>query len=257
MNKKDKKIIYSRLEEYLTPYFTNKGFALNKELFAYNKGGFEISWGERADFESWLTFQPFFYITIKEIQTLLRKVFPKKEFPVNTTRAQSTTDFAHEFGVYDFDDSQFNFCAEGVCSYGYRVCLEEEDDEILNGIPILYNVEPIVKDHIAFLEKVAFPYFEKLSTVKGINEYFNTRVLSLSEDIFKDDNLKEKTCDSFQKEEVLSAIVAAYLEDDERFNDIVLQYQKLYAEIDWYLTDINKLVDWINENKNVKNDTTL
>lgn len=253
MKKKDKNKIYNRLEFFLTPYFKERGFELNKKLFSYIKDGNKISWGERADFENWLTFSPRYRVDNKETLEILKKAFPKKVVYYTSTRTQSTTNFAHELGVYDFDNSQFNFCSEGVCSYGYDICLEEEDAKVLEGLPILYNVEPIVKDHIAFLEKVTFPYFEKLSTVKGINEYFNTRVLSLSEEDFEDMNIVR----SFQLEEVLSAIVAAYLVNDINLEEIIFRYKKLYIVSEYYTKDINQLVDWINENKDVKNDTTL
>lgn len=253
MNKIDKKNIYNRLKESLTPYLKSKGFDLHEILFSYVKDDFVVSWGDIADFESWLTFNPYFEVFNKEIIEILNIVFKGEEPSFISNRTQSTTNFAHEFGVYDFDDSQFNFCAEGVCSYGYDICLEEEDAKVLEGLPILYNVEPIVKDHIAFLEKVAFPYFEKLSTVKGINEYFNTRVLSLSEEDFQDMNIVR----SFQLEEVLSAIVAAYLVNDTNLEEIIFRYKKLYIVSEYYTKDINQLVDWINKNKDVKNDTTL
>ncbi len=243
MNKKGKNTIDNRLQKHLTPYFNEKGFVLSKKLFLYAKNEFEVFWGSRTDFESWLTFRPKYIVENERIIKILKKVFPDEVSYYTSLRVQSTR-FAHEFGVYDFDDSPFNHSSGKISTYGYRICLEEEDAGMLEGTPIIYNVAPIIKDHIAFLEKVAFVYFEILSTVKGINEYFNNRVLTLSEEELQSETVQ----DSFQKEEVLSAIIAAYLEKDSRYTSIVAQYKKLYAKNNWYLKDINLLADWINEN---------
>lgn len=247
MNKKERNIIDIRLQKYLNPYLDKKGYSLDKTLFCYVNNDFTISWGDIADCDIWLTFKPYFKIYNGKTVQILNDVFNRKKPVLTSSRVQSTTHFAHEFGVYDFDDSEFNSCSDGICSYGYRICLEEEDAKVLEGIPILCNVEPIVQDHIQFLEKVAFPYFERLSTVEGINDYFNTRVLSLTEEEFQDIMVIK----SFQKEEVLSAIVASYLTKDNNLEEIISRYKKLYLISENYSNDINILSNWIAEHPNL------
>ncbi|OBX25221.1 hypothetical protein A9996_10845 [Gelidibacter algens] len=141
------------------------------------------------------------------------------------------------FGVCDFDCSIFvDLSDNGIeySNYSYKIGIDTD-------------LQPIIKDHIQFMEKVTFPYFEKLSTVKGISDYFNNRLLALTDEELKD----RKVMKSFQKEEVLCAIIASYLENEERLTEVIDTYKKLYSTSEFYFNDINVLDNWIKDNNEV------
>ncbi len=232
MNKTDKQKLYLKLHNLLNPFYEQNGFKHKFSPFSYEKNGAFVFWGAAADYIETLKFKPRFRIVNNNINKIFKTVFPNRVAYYSSSRTQDTIEFAHEFDVHDFDNKPYNFCMHNTCTYFYDIGLDT-------------NLDPIIKDHIEFMEKVTFPFFEKLSTVKGISNYFNDRLLSLSDEDFQN----EKIQDSFQKEEVLSSIIASYLEKEERLNEVIETYKKLYSNNDWYLNDINLLDNWIKENK--------
>lgn len=233
MNKKNKEAVYSKVHTLLDSFYQRNGFEYQSVPFSYKKNGLFVFWGASADYPDWSSFSPRFRVENNQTNALLKEVFPNQVAYITSLRVQSAESFAHEFGVSDFDNSPYNHCNK-TCIYFYKIGLDTD-------------LDPIVQDHINFMEKVTFPYFKKLSTIGGINEYFNNRLLNLSEE----DLTKESTMRSFQKEEVLSAIVAAHLETDTRFDEICSKYKQLYNSIPFYLDDINKLETWLRENPKV------
>ena len=230
MDKNQKEQIYGKMEQLCNPYYLPKGFARDKKIMAYEKDGLLIKLGASSEHFDSINIQPGFRIGNDSINKILKKVFPQWIGHYTSKRTQGSN-FAHEFGVTEFDNSQFNFVGEGGLKYStYSYSIEEDAD-----------LTPIIEDHINFMEKVGFKYFEALSSVKGINEYFNSRLLNLN----KEDFSSEEVSRSFQKEEILSAIVAAHLEKDKRYNEIVERYKKLYSEVELYLQDIEKLTEYI------------
>lgn len=233
MNKKEKQELYLKLHHLLKSFYEKEDFNYKKSPFSYEKMGAFVFWGASADYTETLKFQPLFRIVNNKINKIFKIVFPNRIAYFSSSRTQNTKEFAHEFGVHDFDNRPYNHCMYGVCSYFYDIGLDT-------------NLEPIIKDHIEFMEKVTFPYFDKLSTVKGISDYFNDRLLKLSDKNLKDTGVMR----SFQKEEVLSSIIASYLEKEERLNKVIETYTKLYSISEFYLSDINLLDKWIkNQNE--------
>lgn len=214
-------------------FYKKNNYNLNIETASFYKETSVVSWGIRSKFEDFINFQPIFTVYEKSITKILEKIFPTKSGRISI-RAQGIQ-FARELNVFDFDKREFAVVLENdydFSTYKYKIFLDTD-------------LIPIIKDHIEFMEKVTLPYFEKLSTVKGISNYFNNRLLNLPGTDFKN----EKTQDSFQKEEVLSSIIASYLEKEERLNKVIETYKKLYTDNDWYLNDINILDNWIKENR--------
>ncbi|UKN01175.1 hypothetical protein K6119_15705 [Paracrocinitomix mangrovi] len=238
MKKEAKLKIYSQIESKLIITYNQKGFRSKKIPFQFYRNGFTVLMGASSEYDDSITIRPSFSVKNETIQETLTQVnFPNRLLQLTSKRVQNSN-FAHEFGVTEFDNSSFNFVGEEGLKYAsYYYSIEENT-----------NLTPIVEDHINFMEKVGFRYFEALSTIHGINEYFNNRLLGLSDEFFENPTKKEEIGDSFQKEEVLSAIVAAHLEKDERYKKIVERYKKIYSNNDWYLEDIETLVEYLNQN---------
>ncbi len=221
----------------LLEFYSKNGYAFNKSTYTFKKNQNEVSWTIRSKYPQSNLFRPLLVIRNQEIIQFLNSV---EGINVNmTSKHGQSIKLAHDFEVYEFDKSPFVYSGNyGIESSIYSYEVEESTD-----------LTPIVEDHISFMEKVGFKYFEALITVKGINEYFNDRLLELSDEVFEDATKKEETGDSFQKEEVLSAIVSAHVEKDERLNEIIERYKKLYSDNNWYLQDIEKLVEFLNKNQ--------
>jgi len=234
MNKKEKQELYLKLHHLLKSFYELKGFKYKNSPFRYEKMGAFVFWGASADYIEHSKFQPRFRIENNEINKIFKIVLPNRIAYYSSLRTQNTKEFAHEFGIHDFDNRPYNHCMYGVCSYFYDIGLDT-------------NLEPIIKDHIEFMEKVTFLYFDKLSTVKGISDYFNDRLLKLSDKELKDKGVMR----SFQKEEVLSSIIASYLEKEERLNKVIETYKKLYSISEFYLNDINLLDNWIKDQNEI------
>ena len=230
MNKKEKQELYLKLNHFLKSFYEQNGFKYIISPFSYEKNGAFVFWGAAADYVETSQFQPWFRIENNEINKIFKTVFPNRIAYHTSSRTQNTIEFAHEFGIQDFDNRPYNHCMYGVCTYFYDIGLNTD-------------LEPIIKDHIEFMEKVTFPYFDKLSTVKGISDYFNDRLLKLSDKELKNTGVMR----SFQKEEILSSIIASYLEKEERLNKVIETYKKLYSISEFYLNDINLLDNWIKD----------
>ena len=230
MQKSQKEKIYSKIEELCNSFYLSKGFNFKRKIFSYEFEGFFVSLIATSEYPDKLIIQPFFILEHKEINVILKKVFPQMFRYFSSQRTQGLN-FAHEFNVNEFDNSPYNFKGEVDIEYStYSYEIEE-----------CTNLEPIIADHIAFMDKVGLKYYNKLKTIEGLNEFFNKRVLDLEECDFS----KEEIIDSFQKEEVLSAIVAAHLTKAPNFEIIVEQYKSLYLNNDWYLNDIRKLAEYL------------
>ena len=235
MDKINKDKIYDNIEELCNPYYLPKGFILKKKIMSYQNEGLSIRLGETSEHFDSITVNPRFRIENKLINQVLKIVFPQWVLHFTSTRTQGPI-FAHEFGIIDFDATPYVFIGKyGIKNSIYNYSISADTD-----------LTPIIEDHINFMEKVGFKYFEALSTVKGINEYFNSRLLNLNEEDFSSEEVRR----SFQKEEILSAIVAAHLEKDKRYTEIVDRYKKLYSEVELYLQDIEKLTEYIAKAKN-------
>lgn len=233
MKKAIKAKIYEEMKKLCDSFYSHNGFERQKELTGYEKKGLSVSIAATSEYPDCIMVMPDMCVENKTINKILKVVFPDKVAYFTSIRVQGTK-FANEFGVEEFDDSPYNYPGarrgkkDGIYSYNI-----EEDTDLI----------PIVQDHINFMEKVGLKYFKQLSTVKGIGEYFNNRLLGLPEEDFK----SEKVMRSFQKEEMLSAITAAHLEKDERYPQIVEGYKKLYSNVQLYLKDIEKLVEYLEE----------
>ena len=228
MNKEDRVALDKKIQKKLNPFFTEQGFQLDAKLFRYQKNNVFVFWSARAEFEDWLSYEPWFKIVNDHINKVFKKVFPERISYFSSVRMQNTVAFAHEFNIHDFNGRPYDIGIGTVRFYKYKIHLDT-------------NLNPIIKDHIEFMEKVTFLYFEKLNTVRGISEYFNKKLLDLTEKELRN----ERVQDRFQKEEVLSAIIAAYLEKEKGLYQIIERYEKLYSKNDWYLNDIIQLKNWI------------
>ena len=118
MNKKEKQELYLRIHSLLNPYYQPKGFKYKKSPFSYEKNGAFVFWGAAADYVETSKFQPRFRIVNNEINKIFKIVFPNRIAYYSSSRTQNTIEFAHEFGVHDFDNRPYNYCKFGkVCNY--------------------------------------------------------------------------------------------------------------------------------------------
>ena len=225
----EKKLRQKVLIQLNNSYYEERGFSLNKTTAIFSKGCLTVRWGVSSKGIDHLIFKPQFQISNSKIENKLLIIFPDKSNVVSV-KSQNLL-FAEKLKITNFKNSKFVILSDngiGFSNYLYRIYSDTD-------------LTAIIKDHIDFMEKVTFPYFEKLSTVRGISDYFNNRLLSLSDEELKDREVMK----SFQKEEVLSSIIASYLEKEERLNKVIETYKKLYSISEFYLNDINLLDNWI------------
>ena len=102
-----------------------------------------------------------------------------------------------ELGIVGYQSNYIEKYESGFL-YAYHI-----DEETL--------LDPIINDHINYMKNVALPFFEKLETISGIDSFLNDRILLGDETFFQEKERQNLLKKYFEKREVLSGIVSAYL----------------------------------------------
>lgn len=230
MKKTDEKSIREKIHMSITDFYEENGYILKKVTSTFVNNGFFIEWGPTSKYYSSLVFRPWFRIETVEIKEILKNLFPN-EFSFNTIIRTQSSEFANEMGIKDFDYSLFNYRDENGTSYYYDICIETD-------------LQPIIDDHINFMEKVGFPFFEKMSTLEGIDDYINGRVLDGDKEYFQSEERQKEVKKFFDKREVLSGIIAAQLIKNPRLNELIERYKIMFERNNYILDDVNKVLEY-------------
>lgn len=169
-----------------------------------------------------------------------------KESPLTIIRTQSIT-FAFECGVYDnkiiyspFNSFMSNENSPNILTTdNYRYMIEEDTDLV-----------PIFTDHQYYMEKVTFPFFEKMSTLEGIDSFFND-VITEGDLPFFYSEFNQKFLQKFRrKREILIGVIAAKLNKRNNYNELLNRIKLLWEGNDYILNDFHTLVDYLEHKEN-------
>lgn len=236
------KKIVERYLKYFEPFYINTDFTRSKKLSSFYKNGFEVILGPSATHPGSITLRPRFRVTNFEIQNILEKVFPA-EIGLCTFYRIQDMDFAFECGVQDENiiHSQFNLFATGSLFTGgnggsYYYSIDEYTD-----------LAPILEDHRYFMEKVTFPLFDKLSSLEGIDSFFNDRILTGDMEYFMSEKRQMFLNKVHQKREVLSGLIAAKLTNNLNISHLLFRYKSMWEGNNYILDDVDKLMLYFDE----------
>ncbi|MFZ1704876.1 MAG: hypothetical protein WAT79_11060 [Saprospiraceae bacterium] len=217
------KLIKERYISYFTPFYISAGFEPLKKISGFIKNEFESYIGPSATYPGSITLRPSFSIKNSEIQKILETVFPTEIGLCTYLRVQDM-DFAFECGVCDdkitysphnYYGSGTSFTGGGGGSYYYDI---EEDT----------NLAPILEDHKYYMENVTFPFFEKMSTLQGIDTFINDRLLEgdIENFMLEERQMFLKKVNS--KREAFSGLIAAKLNRRTYYNELIERYKVMY-----------------------------
>lgn len=227
MQKKVVQEINDKILDSISSFYVNNGFKLKKNLSKFIKNDFTIYWGETSKGMDSLVFRPSITLKNKEISNVQSIVFPES-LKNNTIVRVLDLDFAKEFGVGDFESPFVNDHGADGKSYYYRVEIDTD-------------VEPIASDHIRFMDLIGLPFIEKLSSLEGIHEYINERVLKVDHASLKTDEKQKELKKGYGKREVLSGVVASHLLKREDTNLLLRKIKLLFEGNDYILNDLQKV----------------
>jgi len=227
MNSTEQKQLRLKVLEALEPFYTSNGFKLNKSNGVFFKDDFEVFFGVTKKNIDAIYFNPELTILNREISSIHKLIFDKN--CLVTSRLTSSR-LANDFENYDYDYLVEEGIDQGI---GYKV--ESEP-----------NISSIVEHHTAYMVKVGFIFFDNMSSIEGINGFINGRVLEGSELDFINHAKTPYIKDFFNKREILSGTIAAYLVSEPEIEKLLNRYRKLFEGNGYILNDLEKVVAYFN-----------
>jgi len=217
----------------LKEFYNEKGFTLDTKVTRFIKNGFDVFLGGGAIRSDNILIYPSFSVENLEIKKVLKTIFPEDLTHLVTYQMQGS-ELASLFDIpYSF--SYFYATQEGIkMSMPYYKVGEG------------YDLEPIISDHIDFMEKIGFPFFDKLSSLEGINLFFNQKVLEGSFESFCTESRQKELKYLLGIREALSALVVAYLLKDKNIEELIKRLRFRYSH-EVPLNSINKVVNYFSE----------
>ena len=236
-----KKIILERYLKYFEPYYFSKGYARSKKISCFFINGFDVFMGPDAVHPGSITLRPKFNVTNIDIQNILEKVFPTEIGLCTYYRVQGMF-FAFECDVYDdkityssFNNIMPEYTKPDILSIGnYYYNIEEDTD-----------LSPILEDHKYFMERVTFPLFDKMSTLEGIDDFLNDRILKGDMDFFMSENRQLVLKKLNQKREAFSGLIAAKLNNKPYYDELINRYKTMYHYADYFLGQLELLTNYL------------
>lgn len=232
MNKLETLQVRTKILEILTPFYMDYGFKPIVKLANFKSNDKLVLWGESSNHIDSLVFRPQLWIENRNIKKILKTIFPSQIGFMSVCRGQSIM-LIEEMKIEDYSSDFIVKHSDGSRSYYYDIGLETD-------------VRPIAEDHIGFMQKIGFPFFDKLSTLEGISDYFNYKILELNMDSELDDPWSSSTF-TLDKRDVLSAIISAYLMSLPETNLLVERYRILLQKNDFILKDLEKVVGYFED----------
>lgn len=218
MNSSEQKTLRTKVHKALEPFYKSNGFTLNKNNGIFKKDGLEVEWGVSAKNVDYIYFTPTLCVSSNDINNSLHAALTGKKFG-HTICQLAGYRLAQEFCVHEYD------------------YLGDNEDNVDNGTTYKVNQEtnfdPIIADHVNYMEKVGFPFFEKVSSLEGIYEY-------LSGILFKKENANK----IIGKREILSCLAAAYLLRSSNIESLLKKLEDLYVGSRYIYSDVQKIKDY-------------
>jgi len=207
--------LYNRLsDEYL-----NHSFKLIRSKGLFQRAEFAVHWGGPVVYSDSLNFQPRLSVNNKIIFDVLSIIFPHAK-NLTIFKVQGC-ELAKEMGVPN----------------------EEKDEEVFYKVENSEDFKSVVDDHMGYMEKVGFKFFDKLASLEGVNDFINRRILEGDNDYFKSKNQQASLKKFFDKREVLSGVTSAYLTNSPKKNVLLERYRILFEGNDYILSDVQKIED--------------
>ncbi|MFZ1788721.1 MAG: hypothetical protein WAT92_10440 [Saprospiraceae bacterium] len=230
MNKSDKLELTSNLLAKLDPYYSSKGFTRTKKITGYQKEESQVLWGPLSIHIDSLTFRPWFKFENKDCSNVFKLLFPN-EIGVNTTLIRSQSlELCEELNVNNFKSEYMIENPHGI-SYYYSI----EKSTIL---------DPIIDDHINYMNMIGLVLFEKVNSLQGVNHFLNNSILSIDRDSFYSKAHMETFKKFIDKRDVLNGIVSAYLIKDPDLEEILERYKLLFNGNNYILNDVMKIEEY-------------
>ncbi|MBK8503103.1 MAG: hypothetical protein IPL46_13345 [Saprospiraceae bacterium] len=221
----------NKVLEKLEPFYKEHGFKLVRKLANFKNMDSVVMWGESSIHIDSLTFRPRFKVENRKIGSVLAAIFPNViGISITIVRSQSI-DLIKEVSTENFESDFLITQSDGSKSYYYSVEMDS-------------NLDPIIQDHVNFMIDFGFPFLDKLSSLKGINDYINCRVISGDRDYFGSEGRQFELKKYFDKREVLSGVVSAYLTKNPEIDERLERYRILFEGNDYILDDVEKIVQY-------------
>lgn len=231
MNKSDKKELTNRLLTRLDDFYLNRGFKRLKKITGYERAEIFILWGASSTHIDSLTFRPWFKVENKKISDILSVLFPNQVGVNITLTREQSVEMIRELNVNDFNSSFIVVHPDSSNSYFYSI---EKDTQL----------DPIVNDHINFMNKVGLPFFEKVKTLEDIDTYLNGRILKINKELFESEYNQIELKKYYGKREILSGLVSAFLVHNKDIQELIERYNFLFAGNHYILNDVDKIVQY-------------
>jgi hypothetical protein len=240
MNKADKKELTNAIVSKLEKHYNDNGFKWMKTgATRFEKNDQFVFWGAGQEFSTSLVFRPWFRVVNEEILTIIQEIFPSyigaPLASMTIVRVQSP-ELIEEMNFEDYASNYIHKSAHGV-SYFYSV---EKDTPL----------EPIVEDHINFMNKVGLPFFEKVDSLEGINDFLNGRILKGDMDYFQSEERVKELQPFFSQREVLSGVTCAYLIKNLKIEELLNRYRIFFEGNNYVLEPMEKVVEYFNKKIN-------
>lgn len=228
MNSSEQKALRAKVHNSLIPFYDSKGFKLNKTNGVFMKNGFEVAWGVKAKYVDSIYFNPSFRVFNQEIKNVLELIWGPETDEIILSRLAGCT-LAQDFGVHDYDylgDNEHNI------DHGTTYRVDETTD-----------LSKVVADHVNYMEKVGLLFFEKVSTLEGLHDFINGKILQATDDKF--DEIKRV----YGKRDVLSGIAASYLLQSPDSEKLIENYLRLFEGNTFILDDVQKIKEYFQKNQ--------
>jgi hypothetical protein len=223
MNSKRKKELIQGLLKNLNERYSSYSFKLQKTKGSFQKGEFTVHWNNIVVYFNSLHFQPSLSVNNKDVLRVLNNLFPQAK-NLTIYKVQGS-ELAQEIGLFEDYKEEEMF---------YKV--ESNDD-----------FENIVTDHMMFMEKVGFNFFKNFNTLQGVNDFINCRVLNGDREFFESEDQKIALKKFFDKREVLSGVISAYLISNPEMDELLNRYRILFEGNDYILDDVKKIEDYFTQ----------
>lgn len=227
MNSAEQNLLRAKVHDALNLYYKPLGFELKKSTGVFERNGMEVSWGVSKKNIDAIYFSPRLNVWNKSITKCFEAIFQMGDL---VTSRLTSSRLANDFGNHDYDYLIEEGIDQGI---GYKV--ESESD-----------IKSIFEHHTAYMEKIGFVFFDKMSTLERINNFINSRILEGSELNFINNAQTPYIKDFFNKREVLSGTIAAYLVSEPEIEKLLNRYRIMFEGNDYVLNDLEKVVDYFN-----------
>lgn len=234
MNKSNKNILTGKLLDQLSSFYNSNGFKVVKGRAIYKRDDQLVFWGASSTHIDSLTFRPRLRVENKKIGDVLTSIFPNRVGVSITLTREQSCEMLREFNIDDFVSNYIITHDDGSKSYYYN--LEKNTP-----------LEPVVADHINFMNIIGLPFFNMLNSIEGINDYINCKLLDGDREYFmlKDQQVHLKKF--LDKREVLSGVTSAYLVDNPEIDELLYRYRILFEGNDYILDDVKKIEEYFTQ----------